>query len=281
MPLALILSSHVAASRVGGTAQSLALAQFKIDAMVAPTVIFGRHPGWGPPGGSEVPVEAFESVLDGIDANGMFGLVDLLITGYFATAAQVRAAARTIDLVRAHPRTGAFAEQPRIIVDPTMGDAGKGLYVPTEVADAIAADLVPRADVLRLNAWELGRITGMDARDPRGAVNAARHLARPVLVSSVSRRDEIGVVYADRTEAWFAAHPKQANAPRGTGDLLTALFAASLLEGQPVSYALVRAVGGVVETITAAAAWESPELPIVAVGARLKLTSPTVRVERL
>ena len=55
MPLALILSSHVAASRVGGSAQALALAQFKIDSIVVPTVLYGRHPGWGPPGGAPVP----------------------------------------------------------------------------------------------------------------------------------------------------------------------------------------------------------------------------------
>ena len=68
MALALILSSHVAASRVGGFAQALALAQFKVDAVLAPTVLYGRHPGWGPPGGAEAPAEVFESVLDGIDA---------------------------------------------------------------------------------------------------------------------------------------------------------------------------------------------------------------------
>ena len=82
MALALILSSHVAGSRVGGFAQALALAQFKVDAMVAPTVLYGRHPGWGPPGGAEVPSEAFEGVLDGIDANGLFGMIDVVLCGY-------------------------------------------------------------------------------------------------------------------------------------------------------------------------------------------------------
>ena len=55
MASALILSSHVASSRVGGSAQVLALAQFKIDPVLAPTVLFGRHPGWGAPGGAPTP----------------------------------------------------------------------------------------------------------------------------------------------------------------------------------------------------------------------------------
>ena len=281
MALALILSSNVAASRVGGFAQALALAQFKVDAIVAPTVLYGRHPGWGPPGGAEVPAEAFEGVLDGVDANGLFGMVDVLLCGYFANAAQVRAAARAIDAIRAAPREGAYTKKTKVIVDPTMGDAGKGLYVPAEVAEAIAADLIPRADIVRCNAWELERMTGAPARDPAGAVTAARLLGKPVLVSSIQRRDEIGVVYADKAEAWLAAHPRLESAPRGTGDLLTALFAACVIEGQPVNYSVARSMGGLVETITASHTWESPELPIVAVGARIKLTSPLVRIERL
>ncbi len=281
MPLALILSSHVAASRVGGQAQALALSQFRCDCMLAPTVLYGRHPGWGAPGGAAVPVQAFEGVLDGIEANGLFGLTDLVITGYFASPEQVRAAARAIDAIRAAPRDGAFSRKVRVVVDPTIGDSGKGLYVPQDVADAIRDELCPRADIVCPNAWELQRLTGQDARQPRDAVRAAHLLGAPVLVSSIQRGDEIGVVYADKKEAWLAAHPRAANSPNGAGDLLTALFAAAMLEGQTVSYALARAVGGVAETITAANAWASPELPIVAMGARIKQASPTVRMERL
>ncbi len=281
MPLALLISSHVAGSQVGATAQAAALTQFRIDTMVVPTVLYGRHPGWGVPGGAPVPIEVVEGMLDGLEANGLFGLTDLVITGYFASAAQVRAAARAIDAVRAAPRDGAAARKPTIIVDPTMGDAGKGLYVPAEVADAIAADLIPRADIVAPNAWELQRLTGAEVRDPAGAVRAARLLNKPVIVSSVQRGNEIGVVYADRKEAWLAAHAKAERSPSGTGDLLTALFAASILEGQTLSYGLARAVGGVAETVTAANIWNAPELPIVAMAARIKQTSPTVRIERL
>ncbi|MFZ0267193.1 MAG: pyridoxine kinase, partial [Caulobacter sp.] len=91
MPLALIISSHVAGSQVGATAQAAALAQFRIDSMVVPTVLYGRHPGWGPPGGAPTPIEVVEGMLEGVEANGLLGLTDLVITGYFAAAAQVRA----------------------------------------------------------------------------------------------------------------------------------------------------------------------------------------------
>jgi pyridoxine kinase len=280
MAVALILSSHVASSRVGGSVQALVLAQFKIDPVLTPTVLYGRHPGWGAPGGAPIPIEMFESMLDGIEANGVLERVDLVITGYFTSAAQVRAAARAIDAVRAAPRDEG-ARAPIVMVDPTMGDAGKGLYVPAEVFQALMSELVPRADYVCPNAWELERMTGAPARSPRTAVDAARLLGRATIVSSVERPGEIGAVYADKAEAWFAAHARADYAPNGSGDLLTALFGAALLEGQPPSYALARAVGGVAETIIAAGIWKSQELPVVALGPKIRSASPSVRIERL
>lgn len=279
MPLALIISSHVAGSQVGASAQAAALAQFGVDSMVVPTVLYGRHPGWGPPGGAPTSVEVIGGMLDGVEANGLFSLTDIVITGYFASAAQVRAAARAIDAVRVAARPG--AKGPTVVVDPTLGDAGKGLYVPAEVAEAVAAELIPRADLVACNAWELQRLTGVEAGEPEAAVRAARRLDKPTLVSSVYRGNEIGVVYADRKEAWLAAHAKAARAPNGTGDLLTALYAAAMIEGQTIAYGLARAVGGLAETVTAANIWNAPELPIVAMAARIKQTSPGVRIERL
>ena len=285
MPMVLIISSHVAGSQVGASAQAVALARFRIDTMVVPTVLYGRHPGWGVPGGAPVPVELVEGMLEGIAANGLFSLTDVVITGYFASAVQVRAAARAIDAIRAAPRASASRSppprEPTVIVDPTLGDAGKGLYVPAEVAEAIAAELIPRADLVACNAWELQRLTGADCGDPEAAVRAARLLDKTVLVSSVYRENEIGVVHADREEAWLAVHAKAERAPNGTGDLLTALYAASIIEGQTLSYGLARAVGGVAETVAAANLWNAPELPIVGMGARIKQTSPSVRIERL
>lgn len=280
MANALILSSHVASSRVGGSVQALVLSLLKIDPIHAPTVLFGRHPGWGVPGGAPTPIEVFEGMLDGIEANGVLERVDLVITGYFASAAQVRAAARAIDAVRAAPREEGV-RRPIIMVDPTAGDSGKGLYVPAEVFQAQVSDLIPRADYVAPNAWELERMTGVPAKSPASAVNSARLLGRPVLVSSVERGLEIGAVYADKGEAWFAAHARADFAPNGSGDLLTALFAAALLEGQPPSYALARAVGGVAETIASANMWKTQELPVVALGAKIRSASPSVRIERL
>jgi pyridoxine kinase len=233
----LILSSFVASSPVGGGAQAVALARLEVETVLAPTVLLGRHPGLGPPGGAPVDPAVFESLLAGIEANGVFARAEAVICGYFADPAQVTAAARTVDAVKA-ARPSAM-----IVVDPIMGDSVGGLYVKPEVARALAADLVPRADLIAPNAWELGRLTGTVVASPADALAAARELGKPALVSSIPVGRAIAVMWTDGQEAWLAAHARAEVDPKGAGDLLTALFTAALLGGATPAEALETAVG--------------------------------------
>jgi len=231
MPTVLILSSHVAASAVGGSAQVVAFARMGIETVLVPTVILGRHPGLGAPGGGPVSEAIFEDMLAGVEATGLPSRLDAVITGYFASPGQIAAAARAIDAVRAASPTA------RIVVDPIMGDHPKGLYVSEGVALAIAADLVPRADLVAPNAWELTRLGGRAA------------LGRPVLASSIDTPDGIGVIYADADEAWLAVHARLPAAPNGTGDLLTARFTGGLVLGLAPREALKEAVEAVAASL--------------------------------
>lgn len=280
MALALILSSYVAASRVGGMAQALTLAPFKIDPVVIPTTLFGRHPGWGSPGGGPVEPKTFRAMIDGVAANGVFAVTDALLTGYFASAEQVWIAAETIDRVRASRKPD---DPPLIVlVDPVMGDEDKGLYVREDVAEAIALDLVTRADVVAPNLWELNRIAKGKAKDARSAQKLARTLGRPCLITSVpSGKDEIGALYVDRRTSTFAVHRRLPTVPRGTGDLLTALFAAGLIERRAPYEALFRAVQGTAEAVEASQDWLAHELPLAALGERLVRPTASVRIETL
>src|SRR5580704_7873510 len=170
----LILSSYVASSRVGGGAQALALARLGIEPILVPTVLFGRHPGHGPPGGAAVDAETFEAMIGGIEAQGLFGHLDAVITGHFSMPEQVAIAADALGRVKtASPAV-------RLIVDPIMGDVDKGLYVKEAVAEAVASLLVMCADIVAPNAWELARLSGRPVSDAASAIAAARVLDKPV-----------------------------------------------------------------------------------------------------
>jgi pyridoxine kinase len=214
----------------------------------------------------------FESVLGGVEASGAFVGLDAVITGHFSSAAQVASAVEALERVRAASPGATF------VVDPIMGDADKGLYVREPVAEALAAELIPLADIVAPNAWELGRLTGHAVTDAASAVAAARALGKPALVSSVRAGDDIGVVYALADEAWVARHRRRDAAPKGTGDLLTALFAAGLLNGLAPARALAVAVGAVAEAVREAG--DAAELPMASFPTALTL-SGGVKLEPL
>ncbi|WP_323760870.1 PfkB family carbohydrate kinase [Maricaulis sp.] len=268
MPMALILSSHVAASPVGGGASQRVLNGAKIDTMLVPTVLYGRHPGWGEPGGGAVEQDHFEGVLSGIADQGLLDIADLVLTGYFADVGQVFDTAAVIDVVRKGRRVNkgviAHAREPMIVVDPIMGDAPGGLYIDPAIAAAIKDQLVSRADLVTPNLFELGQITGRPLTDLASIVRAARVLERPVLVSSLPRHGKIGVLYVDGADALLVTHDRLPKAPNGTGDVLAAAFAARLMAGDSACEALEHAVAATVSLVMRAHEWGATELPLVA-----------------
>ncbi len=226
MTRVLILSSHVAASRVGGRVAVSAMEARGIDTVFCPTVLLGRHPGHGAPGGGAVPPEQFGSMLEGVAAQGLFAAFDAVLTGYFASAEQVEIAAAAIGEIRK------ASPHPLIVVDPILGDEGK-LYVPEEVATAIRDQLLPLADIITPNAFELGWLSGESVTDLGSARNAALHLGRPALISSIPDGDNLAVLCAHDGENWIRKHKIIEDEPNGTGDLLAAEFLASRLVQTP------------------------------------------------
>jgi pyridoxine kinase len=276
MPVALILSSFVAASRIGGGAQQYVLAAHRIDPVLAPTVLFGRNPATGAVGDATAP-DVLRRMLADIEADAIFGDVGLVIAGYFALPEQVEIAAALLERIRA-----ATDKPPIVLVDPIMGDDPKGLYVNPQVASAIASRLVPLADWITPNLWELERLAGTQIHDVAGAAAACRKLGRRALVTSVpGGADEISMLFCDADQAVVFSHQRQARAPNGTGDLVTASFGAGLIEGMAPRAAAERAARVAAETVKTALEWDVVDLPIVALAEQLVNPTADVRIEEL
>ncbi len=208
------MSSYVAGSRVGGSVAPYVLGPMKVDPVHVPTCLFGRHPGWGPPGGAAVEADVMAKMLEGIEANGLFSKVDAVVTGHFSHPEQIAVAIDAIARIRAAPRGKAHEhapEKPIIIVDPVMGDAGPGLYIKQPVAEVLARDLVPLADVIAPNLWEFARLTGADIaslRTPEDVARIARQRGGRWLISSVPSPAGIGVLHVDAARAMLAETPR-------------------------------------------------------------------------
>lgn len=276
MPLVLVISSYVAASRVGGGIAPYVLGPMKVDPVHIPTCLFGRHPGWGAPGGGMVAPETMAQMLEGVAANGLFSLVDAVVTGHFSHAEQVAVAAEAIAKVRAAPRGKAHdhaPQRPIIIVDPVMGDEAPGLYVKPAVEEALAVRLVPEADVLAPNLWEFARLTGTDLGSLKTAEDVAavaRARGGRWLVSSVPSPSGIGVLHVGEGGAMLAETAQVAGkVPNGTGDMLTLRFAGGLVSGFGDEGALADAMGATHEVIARTMEWRGTELNVAACSDRL------------
>ncbi len=287
MPLVLVISSYVAASRVGGGIAPYVLGPMKVDPVHIPTCLFGRHPGWGPPGGGPVPADTMAKMLEGVRANALFGLMDAVVTGHFSAPDQVAVACDAIDEIRATPRGHShshFPEKPFIIIDPVMGDETPGLYIRPETATALMADLVPRADILAPNLWEFARLTARQIASletPEDIVRQARMRGGRWLISSVASPMGVGVLYIDPDTALLAETTRIAGkTPNGAGDMLTLCFAGALVRGLETEAALAEAVGATHLVVDRTARWGGSELNLAACS-DLLASPPPARVRKI
>lgn len=271
MPLVLVISSYVAASRVGGGIAPYVLGPMKVDPVHVPTCLFGRHPGWGPPGGSAVEADVMAKMLEGIEANGLYSLVDAVVTGHFSQPEQVAVARDAIAKIRAAPRGKAHRHappQPIVIVDPVMGDEAPGLYIKEPVAEALMRDLVPLADLVAPNLWEFARLMGAEISSLQTAEDVAakaKTAGGRWLISSVLSPKGIGVLHVDREQALLAETLHiEGKIPNGTGDMLTLRFAGGLVSGFGAEGALADATGATHTVISKTMEWGGPELAVAA-----------------
>ena len=114
------------------------------------------------------------------------------------------------------------------------------------------------------NAFELGHLTGRALTDLASMLRAARALGCPALVSSLPRHGKIGVMYVDGEEAWMVSHERCELSPKGTGDVLTAAFAAARLNGADARSALETSVAATVSLVIRANEVGCAELPLAA-----------------
>lgn len=242
IPKALILSSTVASSHVGASAASFCLQRLGVETVVLPTTLMGRHPGWGKPGGGAVETSLLRDIWAGIKAQDI--KFDAVLTGYMGQSEHIQLGLEIIQHVRATNPDAIIA------VDPVMGDHGR-LYIPEDRAELIIQHLIPEADFITPNLWELGYI------QDRLATLPAR------LVTSVPDKDNIGATWQDRQEHWQVSHAKFETVPHGGGDSLAALFLGRRLLGEPPKLALAKSVASVFEIMRAANALDSGELPLI------------------
>src|SRR5260221_14276637 len=94
MARVLAISSQVAFGPVGLTALVPALQAGGHEVLAVPTITLSNHPGHGPPAGFRTTPDDLSAILATLEGLGALENAKAVLTGYFADAAQVEAAAQ-------------------------------------------------------------------------------------------------------------------------------------------------------------------------------------------
>jgi pyridoxine kinase len=247
MPIVLSLSSQVAYGHVGHSATVFVWQRLGVDVIALPTVLLSNRPDYPHRAGERLRPELLAGMIEAIEANGWLGRIDAVFTGYLPSAAHALLAA---ELVR---RLKADNDRLLYCCDPILGDEPEGLYIAEEAANAVRAELMPLADLMTPNRFELGWLSGRAIRSAQDAVTAARTLCPMVLATSgpSDRRQELANLLVAGERAWSAAVMRRDSVPHGTGDVMAALFLAHLLQGRGPAQSLALATGGLEAIIEA------------------------------
>ena len=253
MKTVLLISSFLSASQVGATASAFCFRRLGLDVVILPTTLFGRHPGWGAPGGTSVSQDTLRDMWRAISAQNI--KFDGVMTGYMAAEDHIDLAVDIItDVRRTNPSV-------LVLVDPVKGDDGR-LYIPERRAKAIAERLVPQADILTPNLYELEVLAGRSLKTHADIINAAGDIGSDVLVTSVPKDGQIGALWVNSETATYVGHDSFESVPNGGGDSLAALFLARRLDGVPPREAQQQAVSSIFDILSAARHGRYNELPL-------------------
>jgi len=235
----LSIQSEVVRGHVGNSAARFALQRVGVDVWAVPTVLLSNHPGHGKVRGETMPAARIDDLVAGLEAHGWLARCDAVISGYLGAPEQARAVADAVRRVKAQNARALY------LCDPVFGD-DDGAYARLGVAEAMARELLPLADVVTPNRFELSSLTSKRIDAVGDAVAAARTLGvAEVVVTSVPFSDEIGTAAVTRDRAWVTSAARIGNVPHGSGDLFAALYLAARIRGEDAAAALGRASSAV------------------------------------
>lgn len=246
------VQSQVVYGRVGNNVAVPVLQAQGLHVAAVPTVVLSNTPHYPSMHGGAVPLPWFEGYLDDLHARDSLQQLKALQLGYLGSAEQATVLVRWIGSL--------LSEQPNIHVqiDPVIGDHDKGVYVDPAIVPVYQKQLLPLADGLLPNGFELAQLTGRPAATMDEVISAARTLlvgrTKWVVVTSAAPEswfdDEMCVAVVTADSARTLKHPRIDAAPKGTGDLFSAVLASKLLTGDKLADAAQHACDTVVAAVS-------------------------------
>ena len=243
----LSIQSAVAYGHVGNSAAVFPLQRIGVEVLPVYTVNFSNHTGYGAWRGPMISPDDVRDVITGVEERGVLGEIDVVLSGYQGGDGIADVILDAVARVKAANPNAVYA------CDPVMGNAKSGCFVAPAIPDLLRDRVVPAADIITPNQFELGYLTRTEPADLESTLasaDAARATGpRTVLVTSVERPDRpegtIEMLAVDDAGAWIVQTPLLPLKANGSGDVTAALFTAHYRATGSAAEALARTTSSV------------------------------------
>ncbi|GAA4717753.1 pyridoxal kinase [Pedococcus ginsenosidimutans] len=275
----LSIQSSVAYGHVGNSAAVFPLQRLGVEVWPVHTVHFSNHTGYGEWRGPLMPADDVRAVIRGVEERGAFPKVDAVLSGYQGGEEIGDVILDAVARVKAANPDAIYA------CDPVMGNAKSGCFVHPAIPVLLRERVVPAADLITPNQFELGFLTDTEPRtieETLASVELARAMGpSTVLVTSVERPDApehtIEMMAVTGDGAWVVQTPRLPMKANGSGDVTAALFTAHLLESGDPGVALGRTASSVFDLLQTTL--DSGERELQLVQSQQALAEPRMQFE--
>ena len=265
----LSIQSWVAYGHVGNASAMFPLQRLGAEVWAVNTVQFSNHTGYGDWTGQVFAPGSVIELVDGIEARGVLGRCDAVLSGYMGDAGTGEAVLETVRRVRDANPAALYC------CDPVIGDVDTGVYVRPGIAELLRERAVPAADILTPNRFELELLAGLPCGSVAEAAAAARSLrgrmagsAPAVLVTSLdgadTPADALDLLAVGADGCWRLRTERLALSVNGAGDAIAALFLFHVLRERSARLALERAASSVAGMLRHTLRSGSREIALVA-----------------
>lgn len=251
MTTILSIQSHVAYGHVGNSASVFPMQRLGVEVWPVHTVNFSNHTGYGAWRGPLMDPGDVADVITGIGEREAFAEVDAVLSGYQGGEGIGATILEAVAAVKAANPKAIYA------CDPVMGNAKSGCFVHESIPVLLRDKVVPQADLITPNQFELGFLTETEPEtleETLASVDAARAMGpSTILVTSVLRPDRpegtIEMLACHEDEAWIVRTPHLPLKANGSGDVTAALFTSHWLRSRDLQQALGATVSAVFDLL--------------------------------
>jgi pyridoxine kinase len=271
----LSIQSWVSYGHVGNAAAAFPLQRLGAEVWTVNTVQFSNHTGYDSWRGMVLPPQLIRDLVLGIEERGVLPGCDALLSGYLGDPEVAEA------VLDAHARVMRANPRALYCADPVIGDDDRGVYVRPGVAELMRDRILPAADILTPNHFELKHLTGMPCvtlAEVKAAVTVIQARGpRRVLVTSLRTEetpaDSLDMLAAEDGQFFLLRVPMLPLAINGAGDAVAALFLLHCLRTGSAPEALGRAGSSIFGILRRTVELGGREIALIA--AQEELVSPS------